>query len=64
MGEIRTVTTLATKREEIIRSIESYEAKLDQARADLSHINAVIVLFEHNPEQMLDYKPYPRRGSL
>ncbi len=55
---------LATKRDEIIRSIESYEAKLDQARADLSHINAVIVLFEHDPDQMLDYRSYSSRAKL
>ena len=64
MVEIRTVSTLYTKRYEIIRSIESYEAKLDQARVDLSHINAVIVLFEHNPDQMLDYKPCSSTAKL
>lgn len=64
MAEIRTLTTLATKRDEIVRSIEAYEAKLDQARADLSHINAVMVLFAHDPAQMLDYKPYSSMAKL
>src|ERR1700733_1057999 len=46
MLEIRTVTTLISKRDEIERSIANYEARLEQARADLSHVNAVISIFE------------------
>jgi hypothetical protein len=46
MTEIRTVTTLIAKRDEIERSIANYEARLEQARADLSHVNAVISIFE------------------
>ena len=46
MAEIRTVTTLIAKRDEIERSIANYEARLEQARADLSHVNAVISIFE------------------
>ena len=36
MGEIRTVTTLRNKRDEIQRTIGAYERKLSQARADLA----------------------------
>ena len=46
MAEIRTVTTLVAKRAEIERSIANYEARLEQARADLAHINACIAIFE------------------
>ena len=46
MTEVRTVTTLISKRDEIERSIANYEARLEQARADLSHVNAVISIFE------------------
>ena len=46
MAEIRTVTTLIAKRDEIERSITNYEARLEQAHADLSHVNAVISIFE------------------
>jgi hypothetical protein len=46
MAEIRTVTTLIAKRDEIERSIANYEARLEQARADLSHVNACIAIFE------------------
>ncbi len=46
MAEIRTVTTLKAKRGEILSSIAQYEKRLAQARADLSHINACIALFE------------------
>ena len=50
MGEIRTVTTLTTKRDEIARAIVSYEAKLAQARADLAHITATLTIFEGGGE--------------
>jgi len=46
MTEIRTVTTLPSKRTEIISAIASYEKRLTQARADLSHVNACTALFE------------------
>src|ERR1019366_7940933 len=42
MAEIRTVTTLRSKRAEIIAAIANYEKKLSQARADLAHITAAI----------------------
>jgi hypothetical protein len=44
--EIRTVTTLKGKRTEIERAIKGYKRSLEQARADLGHINAAIVIFE------------------
>jgi hypothetical protein len=44
--EIRTVTTLRNKRAEMISSIARYEKRIAQARADLSHVNACIALFE------------------
>jgi hypothetical protein len=37
MAEIRTVTTLRRKRDEIAASIRRYEQQLAQARADLAH---------------------------
>lgn len=46
MPEIRTVTTLRRKRDEIKRAVRNYERKLDQARADLAHITAAIAIFE------------------
>src|SRR5579863_9038944 len=46
MAEIRTVTTLTAKRDEIEAAISNYEARLAQARADLAHVNAVISIFE------------------
>ena len=36
MGEIRTVTTLRYKRDEILASIKLYERQLEQAKADSS----------------------------
>ena len=50
MAEIRTVTTLRSKRAEILSSIAQYEKRLAQARADLSHVNACIALFEVSGE--------------
>ena len=46
MAEIRTVTTLRSKRDEILSSIKAYERHVEQAKADLAHINAVLRLFE------------------
>jgi hypothetical protein len=46
MGEIRTVTTLETKRTEIRNAIAEYERRLAQARADLAHVTACIRLFD------------------
>ena len=45
MGEVRTVTTLRTKREEIQASIKLYEERIKQARADLAHVTACIKIF-------------------
>jgi hypothetical protein len=45
MAEIRTVTTLRYKRDEIVASIKLYERQLEQARADLAHVMAAIRIF-------------------
>jgi hypothetical protein len=50
VAEIRTVTTLRTKRDEIARSIGHYERMLAQARADLAHVNATLTIFEGGDE--------------
>jgi hypothetical protein len=46
MAEIRTVTTLRYKRDEIAASIRLYERQLEQAKADLQHVLAAIRIFE------------------
>jgi hypothetical protein len=51
MAEIRTLTTLVLKRDEIESAITNYEARIAHARADLSHINAVISIFEANGDR-------------
>ncbi|MGH8639820.1 MAG: hypothetical protein ACREUZ_22050, partial [Burkholderiales bacterium] len=55
--EIRTVTTLRRKRDEIAASIRLYEQRLEQARADLAHVSAAIRIFEasDNPADMARY---------
>jgi hypothetical protein len=50
MAEIRTVTTLRSKAEEIMAAIGGYERRLAQARADLAHVQAAITLFEASSE--------------
>jgi hypothetical protein len=57
MAEIRTVTTLRTKRDEIVHSIRLYERQLEQARADLAHVTAAIRIFEasDNAKDMARY---------
>lgn len=52
MAEIRTVTTLRSKREEIQTAIVNYEKRLAQARADLAHINAAITIFEASGDRV------------
>lgn len=46
MAEIRTVTTLTSKRDAIERAIVGYEAALAQARVDLAALNTTIAHFE------------------
>jgi hypothetical protein len=57
MSEIRTVTTLKSKREEILFSIRLYEDRIKQARADLAHVTAAIRIFEASgdPKEMSRY---------
>lgn len=57
MVEIRTVTTLRAKAEEIRASIIGYEKRLAQARADLAHVTAAITIFEASgdPKDMSRY---------
>lgn len=50
MAEIRTITTLRSKRDEILASIRLYEKRLAQARADLAHVTACIAIFEASGE--------------
>ncbi len=69
MAEIRTVTTLRSKRVEIEKSIIGYEARIKQARADLAHITAAIAIFEASgdPAGMQAYVDIHRiwkRGEL
>ncbi len=54
MAEIRTVTTLRRKRDEIISVIRLYERQLEQARADLAHVSAAMRIFDAGE----DVKPY------
>ncbi|MBI3439661.1 MAG: hypothetical protein HY054_13630 [Proteobacteria bacterium] len=55
MAEIRTVTTLTSKREELERAIAGYEKALAQAQIDLSHVIATIKMLER--EGALDDAP-------
>ena len=69
MAEIRTVTTLRRKAEEIRSTILGYEQRLGQARADLSHVTAAIAIFEASgdPADMQAYVDIHRiwpRGEL
>lgn len=57
MAEIHTVTTLRSKRAEIIAATSNYEKRLAQARADLAHITAAITIFEASGD-VEDIPPY------
>lgn len=51
MADPQIVNTLRSKRDEIERAIKAYEKHIADARADLSHINATLRLFEVGGEQ-------------
>jgi hypothetical protein len=57
MVEIRTVTTLVKKRDEIRAPIRMCEKKIAQARSDLAHVSAVMRLFEASgkPQDLARY---------
>ncbi|MDE2364232.1 MAG: hypothetical protein KGM42_16275 [Hyphomicrobiales bacterium] len=66
MTEIRTVTTLRRKRDEILAVIRLYERQLDQARADLAHVNAAMRIFqiderEHLPAYLDMHRVFTRK---
>ena len=66
MAEIRTVTTLRRKRDEILAVIRLYERQLDQARADLAHVNAAMRIFaiderEHLPAYLDLHRVFTRK---
>jgi len=50
MAEPYAITTLRRKRKEIESVIKAYEAKLDEARRDLSAVNTTLRLFEPNTD--------------
>ena len=69
MADSRTAETLRNKRDEIARSIDDYEARLAQAKADLAHIDAAIAIFATSDGQK-PVRPYVdihrlfKRGEL
>lgn len=69
MADSHVVSTLTRKRDEIERAIATYEKKLDQARRDLSHVNATLRLFAINGEPSefpvyVDLHRLFRRGEI
>jgi|SRR5579863_9219927 len=68
MADSRTAETLRNKRDEIARSIDDYEARLAQAKADLAHMDAAIAIFASDDGQTV--RPYVdihrlfKRGEL
>ena len=68
MAEIRTVTTLRNKRDEIAASVRLYERQLEQAKADLAHVLAAIRIFEasgdpNDATRYMDVHRLFRRGE-
>jgi hypothetical protein len=45
MPDLHIITTLTTKRDAIERVIAAYEAKIESAKRDLSHVNATLAMF-------------------
>jgi hypothetical protein len=57
MAEIRTVTTLRNKRDEIAASVRLYERQLEQAKADLAHVLAATHVASMGYRQSPDCRP-------
>lgn len=57
MAEPLSVVMLRTKRDKIRDTIAAYERRLNQAQADLAHVNATLRLFEVTGDP-LDFPPY------
>lgn len=69
MADPQIVSTLTRKQREVERAILTYEKKLEQARLDLSHINATLRLFKVNGEPSefpvyVDLHRLFRRGEI
>jgi poly-gamma-glutamate capsule biosynthesis protein CapA/YwtB (metallophosphatase superfamily) len=60
MAEPQIVTTLSNKRDELERTIISYETAITAAKRDLAHVNATLELLERNSGQTA----YPSRLSI
>jgi hypothetical protein len=58
MADSRTAETLRRKRDDITRTIAEYEKRLNQAKADLAHINAAIRIFQHGDAEGKFVAPY------
>jgi hypothetical protein len=69
MADSRTAETLRNKRDEIARTIDDYETRLAQAKADLAHMDAAIAIFATGDGQK-PVRPYVdihrlfKRGEL
>lgn len=50
MADPQIVTTLRRKRDEIESAISAYEAKIEDAKRELSAVNATLRIFELNGE--------------
>jgi hypothetical protein len=57
MAEATSVVMLRTKRDKIRDVINAYEKRLNQAQADLAHVNATLRLFEVTGDPN-DFPPY------
>lgn len=69
MADLQIVTTLRRKRDEIESAIAAYERKIEDAKRDLSSVNATLRLFElsGDPQQFPAYMNVSRlwkRGEL
>jgi hypothetical protein len=60
MAELHIISILRSKRDELERTVSSYEMALGTARSDLAHINATLELFERDGSESI----YPSRLSI
>lgn len=58
------VSTLRAKRDEIEAHIAELRRQLDRAERDLSHVNAVLTLYELSPETQTKFPAYANLNRL
>jgi hypothetical protein len=69
MAKPRTIESLQVKKAEVEWAVKAYEAKLNQSRKDLDHLNAALAIFEASGDRKamtayVNYRALWKHGEL